>query len=339
MSEREQKIRKQIAELEEEYKLLEILQYYYKENKSFVEIERQFKIKIRTLRQYMSENDFPTKAYMDGSTLNKVQERIERITGEEIPSLKEELTGSLKSITFFNDWMDFIEAQSLGYYANQPVTEIYESKIVILADLVYPCTEQLTGDALIVMAGPGIYYTKFAIGKGTIVVDHKELNGIVLPMHLYEKAMNADSVFDSDISDIQMTKWYTNIPFSLILSPDSVKVYLRGIISRNLLHPNREIFDLFYQTCSDSESFKEEEGLKILSAGFGGIYYNTILTEKENLPNYNKLIPGIRIIQAHLPRVLEDLQINIYREEIFQTTQTLKKEFAETGYKLLKKWK
>jgi hypothetical protein len=137
-----------------------------------------------------------------------------------------------------------------------------------------------------------------------------------------------------------MTEYMTTIPFSLMLAEQTKQMFLRGVIARNIYHPYKESFTKLVDVCDDPNSFKEEEGLKILCGGLSQsipVFENELLTEKD-LDPFSKHIAGIKNIQPKLSKIISDLQIEGFKKPIFKKIGLLKKDFIKIGYPRLLDW-
>jgi hypothetical protein len=340
MSEREKKIAEKIAQLEKEKRILEGTKAYYEENLSYSDLEELTGISIREFKKFQSDNEFPYRvgSYNRGAIFEKIGNRIGSIE-KEIVKLRDSVFGALDQLLFIPSWQNLINSSFNGFYLNQPVQKILQDSVTLLPDLALTGFEETTGEPFFLITGLGLYWVKFQLGAGSIVTDFREITGIVLPLDQYERAQDeAGQIVDSE--KMRMTQYMTSIPFSLILAKSTTQMYLRGVIARNIFHPNKESFDLFMALCKDKESFNPNEGLKILSGGLSAnkpLYANELLTEKP-LGNYSNMIAGIKNIQPKLGKILETLQLSSMNEPFFEKLEQMKVEFNEIGRDFLVDW-
>ena len=102
----------------------------------------------------------------------------------------------------------------------------------------------------------------------------------------------------------------------------------------------RSGFDQLLASCRDPNSFKRNEGLKILSGGLSSerpLYANELLTEK-HLPGYTSLVAGIKNTQPRLQKILGTLQLESTEDAFFDKIERIKSEFREIGRKYLLDW-
>ncbi|MHA2226350.1 MAG: hypothetical protein ACXAC8_14165 [Candidatus Hodarchaeales archaeon] len=340
MSEREKQIEEKISQFEGEKKILQGIKVYYEQNLTYNELEEITGVSIREFKRYQQEHDYPYRigVYNRPSIIEKANQRILDIN-KAIYQLRASLFGSLDQLIFIPSWGKLINSNFNGFYLNQPVRKITHDNVVFLPDIALTGFEETTGEAFFLITGFGLYWVKFELGVGSIVTDYREITGIVLPLDIYEKALDeTSSVLSSE--KIRMTEYMTSIPFSLILAKKTTQMYLRGVLARNVFLPYKECFDHLLTLCKDPNSFKEEEGLKILSGGLSTqipLYANELLTEKK-INHYSNLVAGIKNVQPKLDKVLVNLQLDSVREGFFNKIHQMKQEFREIGRDYLLDW-
>ena len=340
MSQREKEIADKIAALEKEKKILEGTRAYYKESLSYSELEELTGISIREFKRFQSDHEFPYRlgAYNRQNIFSKIDTMIGTIDNQVI-KLRESVFGALDQLLFIPSWSNLIDSKFNGFYLNQPVTKIFQNNIILLPDLALTGFEETTGEPFFLITGLGVYWVKFQLGVGSIVTDYREITGIVLPLDLYERAQDESGQILSS-EKMRMTQYMTSIPFSLILAKSTTQMYLRGVIARNIFHPNKESFDQFLTLCKDPTSYNPNDGLKILSGGLSTkipLYKNELLTEKP-LGDYSSLIAGIKNTQPKLNKILETLQLDSMSEAFFEKIKKMKVEFSEIGRDYLVDW-
>jgi hypothetical protein len=340
MSQREKEIEEKIAALEKEKKILEGTKAYYKENLSYSELEELTGISIREFKKFQGDHEFPYRVgvYNKQNIYSKIDSMIKTID-KQILKLRESVFGELDQLLFIPSWSKLIGSTFNGFYLNQPVQKIFQDNVILLPDLAVTGFEETKGEPYFLITGLGIYWVKFQLGVGSIVTDYREITGIVLPLDLYEKAQDeSGQVLNSE--KMRMTQYMTSIPFSLILAKSTTQMYMRGVIARNIFHPNKESFDQFLALCKDKNSFNPDEGFKILSGGLSSqipLYTNELLTEKP-LAGYSNLIAGVKNTQPKLDKILETLQLDTMSEPFFEKLNKMKVEFSEIGRNYLVDW-
>lgn len=340
MSQREKEIEGKISQLEAEKRILNAINAYYDQNLSYSELEEISGISIREFKRFQQDHDYPYRvgAYNKKDIFDRIKNRITDID-KEIYKLREKILGVLDQLIFIPSWNKLLGSKFNGFYLNQPVQKILQDNVVLLPDLALTGFEETTGEPFFLITGVGLYWVKFELGSGSLVTDYREITGIVLPWDTYEKAQDeAASVLDSE--KIRMTEYMTSIPFSIILQKQSTQMFLRGVLARNVFLPYKECFDQLQKVCQDPNSFKKEEGLKILSGGLSTqiqLYNNELLTEKQ-LGRYSSLVAGVKNTQPKLHKILANLQLEATEEAFFQKIQKIKSEFSEIGRKYLVDW-
>ncbi|MFW9778570.1 MAG: hypothetical protein ACFFE8_06915, partial [Candidatus Heimdallarchaeota archaeon] len=340
MSERQREIEAKVIAHEKEKKILEgVKAYYEKKNLSFSDIEEISGISIREFKRYQQEHDYPYRASLTHLKAKRLSEKIDQRVAEidkAITNLRGSIFGTLNQLIFIPNWQRLIGTSFTGFYRNQPVQKIFQATVAFLPDVALAGFEETMGEPFFLLTGLGIYYVKFQMGAGSIVTDHREITGIVLPLDVYERAQDeSGSLLESTV--LRMTEYITAIPFSLVTAKRTTQMYLRGVLSRNVFMPNKECFDQLMASCQNPNSFSPEEGFKILSGGLSTqrqLYTNEILTERP-LGDYSSLIAGIKNTQPKLDKIIADLQLNATRDAFFAKLQQIKSEFYEIGRKVL----
>ncbi|MHA1166897.1 MAG: hypothetical protein ACTSRU_03675 [Candidatus Hodarchaeales archaeon] len=341
---REQDAKKRIKALENEKRLLKGIYYYYEHPQaSYGEIEDNCGYHITDLKKAMRENDFPHRAY--GHHAKKVFERINSRIEEidrEIPRIREKIMGSLDQLMIIPSWTGLMGTTFKGFYRNQPVETIYNDLVIMLTHVAVPTFEATTGEPAFIITGAGLYWTKFAVTKGTIVTDFREINTIIMPLETWMMVQESESVVNSDI--LTMKTHLIDIPFSIIMSPETTQMYLRGVLARNVFHPFREAIDQLVKSTKDDSSWNEKNGLRVLSGGLSSkssiqLFTNEILIEDEKRDTgYMQMIPGIKNIQAKLSKIEADIQMDVYRKDLFERIPHIKSDFRDVGHRLLTDW-
>ena len=193
-----------------------------------------------------------------------------------------------------------------------------------------------------VIFGPGIYYSEFAVEKGIYIEDYMEINGICLPLELLGKIYTADKIYISEKIEATITEVSTILPFHIIEQPLTVQAYIKGILSRNVFHPNKNAIEKFNEHIQNPKSYDPNEKFKILSAH--PLWYNKLLVTKDYLPKsgsgrilhstagIGSIIP---LVHKILPLIFESPQDE--RQEL-ERIREIAKQYKEMGFSLLKKW-
>ncbi|MFX0114640.1 MAG: hypothetical protein ACFFB3_08835 [Candidatus Hodarchaeota archaeon] len=354
--EREQEERRmQLAEKERERKILEGILFYYAKK---LEI-KQFlgeDISIREFKKYLLDYNYPELLDAEIEIIKaKVAKRQAEVEGLKSIAAKtqEDFTttaemakstalGSLSSLLLIPSWSKLLETDFRGFYLNEPVLEIIKDTVVLLPNIAISGHEKTLGEPFFLILGPGVYYSAFRLSPGEIITDYREITGIVLPLAIYEKAQDLSGSVISTTQNLRMTEYLTSIPFSLIEAEQTTQMFLRGVVARNVIHPNREAYDSLVKVCEDKNSFSIEEGFKILSGGLSTkipLYTNEILTEKSiHRDNYSNLTAGIKNIQPKVKKIITDLQIGNMKADLFEKIKRIKKDFIKIGHPRLTDW-
>lgn len=247
--------------------------------------------------------------------------------------------GILKEIWFFPSWNQLIDTNFKGFYLNQPVMELKRDSVLLIPDITLTGTDETTGEAFILVVGVGVYYAQFSISLGKIITDFREICGIVLPTEAFIRAQDqASSTINSQ--KLEMTEYMTKIPFTFLLERETTQMYMRGVVTRNIMHPNKEIFDLLEKLCKSKTSLSEEEGFKILSGGLSAehsIYKNELLTEKQ-IPEYSRITAGLKNVKPTLGKIMSTLQLEEMRAQIFKNIKQIKHDYTTIGLPRLRDW-
>jgi hypothetical protein len=363
---------KQLQKIKQERKILDAIIPYYNKLGTF---DHSIGVSLLEFKNYLEDNRFSElrkeyiekiekkikerKKELEKSTKTKEQLKVEqeeletqeyleqRVTAQQASvesqiGLTHDELGSLKQIIFIPSWNKLIQTdiKFKGFYLNEPVLEIIKDSIVFLPEFMVTGFEETMGDPFIFFCGIGIYYVQFRLKPGEIIDDYREITGLVLPMAVYDKAQDLSRTLVQSQKELLMTEYMTTIPFSLMLAEQTKQMFLRGVIARNIYHPYKESFTKFVDTCDDPNSFKEEDGLKVLCGGLSQnvpVFENELLTETKLEP-YSNHIAGIKNIQPKLNKIISDLQIEGLKKPIFKNFKQLKEDFIKIGYPSLLDW-
>lgn len=331
-------------EVEKTIKYLGVLNEYYQSNSNFDQLELG-DVPLRELFRFMSENDYPKKGFITDKDRQELILKIEVEISNLHKDLKKARLSEIKnkelhSILIIPSWSEVIGYKTKGFYLNRPVLELKRDTLVLLSYDIINVKDKF-GTELALLAGPGIFYTEFSLDKGSYVTDFREINMILLPVELLGTLLEAPPIFDSDI-DATMNELISIIPFSLIEEAVTVQALLKGIISRNIFHPNKEAIDRFMSELANPKSFHPNDGFKILSAHKE--YFNRLLLTQP--PKEASGDSSINIASAGIAAIL--LNGEIIMDELFPDKEKqnrmllrfkdMKREFTKTGRKLIEDW-
>lgn len=323
--------------------LLQILKEYYQSNKTFDELELG-QYKVRDLFAFMTDHEFPKRQFLDNkgredmvATLQGEIEQIER----DLKSirLKEIKDKNLRSLVVIPSWSEMIGKRVLGFYLNRPVIDVRKDTVVMLNRRLEVVTDKL-GNSYTLIAGPGILYTEFSLDPGNYITNVRPINMLVLPSSLTNEILEAPSIFSGDLKDATLTEKIGIIPFELIEVQYSAQAFLRGVISRNVFHPNKNAIDHFTEAMHNPESFKVDDGIYMLSAHEE--YHNRLLISRPQKSSgdksYNISHAGLTSIVNGTPLINELIPERKDQEEFLLMIRSIKKEYISTGEKLLLNW-
>jgi hypothetical protein len=127
----------------------------------------------------------------------------------------------------------------------------------------------------------------------------------------------------------------------LIEEAYSVQALLRGVISRNIFHPNKAALDTFLDICHEDNSYDPNDGYKILSAHEE--YFNRLLlTEPPKSvrgdDSINVASAGIAAILTNGQQILDEMLDPKDQAEMLLKFRDIKEEFNKIGRELLENW-
>ncbi|MHA1398466.1 MAG: hypothetical protein ACTSSF_12305 [Candidatus Heimdallarchaeaceae archaeon] len=332
----------------EEYKklthrinLLELLKQYYGSGANFFDFDTGG-IPLRELISFMNDEGFPRRLPEEEHVLKRIDEEIIALENKKKQMRLQEIESrNLNSLLIITSWTKLIGTQIKGVYLDKPVIDLRRDTIVMLTDETQTFKE-ITDERIAVIFGPGIYYSEFSVEPGNYLEDFFEINGICLPLELLGKIYTAEKIYQSDKIDATITEVSTILPFHIIEQSESVQTYVKGIISRNVFHPNKSAIDKFNQHISKPDSYNIEEGFKIMSAH--PLWFNKLLVESDvvyrtgsgkkaystaGIGSLSSMVHKLKPLIFESPQK-EKEQLNRIREIV--------KQYKEMGIELLKAW-
>jgi hypothetical protein len=323
--------------------LLEILIEYYQSNKNFDELELG-SFKVRDLFAFMSDHEFPKRQFLD----NIAREEIVAKINTEIKQIKDDLKSirlkeikdkNLRSLVVIPSWSGLIKKKVLGFYLNRPVIDVRKDTVVMLNRQIDVKQDHL-GKNYTLITGPGILYTEFSLDPGNYITNIRPINMLVLPIDLTNEILDSPPMFSGDLKDATLTERMAIIPFDIIEVEYSTQAFLRGVISRNIFHPNKNAFDAFTNAMHNPESFKVDSGFYMLSAHEE--YHNRLLIsnkqESSGDSSYNISSAGLSSILNGTKLLSELLPDKKEQNDLLLMIRSIKKEYISTGEKLLLNW-
>ncbi|MCY3410050.1 MAG: hypothetical protein INQ03_00305 [Candidatus Heimdallarchaeota archaeon] len=344
MSKLEVEDTKEYKEAIQTKKYLKILNNYYSSEKNFDELELE-NVPIRELFRFMSDFGFPKKGFVSsGDRENYITKIKEEIAGIEETlkklRLQEIQERKLNSLLVLPSWSSIIGYKTKGFYLNRPVMELKRDTIVMLSHDIITVKDKYDTE-LALLTGPGIFFTEFSISPGSYVTNAREVNVLLLPMLELRKLLSASPIFESDM-DATVNELISILPFNLIEEAYTKQALLRGVITRNIFHPNKSSIDEFLKVMKDPKSVNPNEGFKILSAH--PEYFNRMmLTQKpqkaEGDESINMTSAGIASILTNGQSLLDELiEDKAQQAELLLTFKDIKNQFNDIGRRLLEEW-
>lgn len=335
---------KEYQEAQVTKKHLEILKNYYLSDKNFDELEL-LDVPLRDLFRFMSDHGFPKKGFVSDedrkSFIKSIGEQMIGIdTSLKELRIQEIQERELNSLLLLPSWSNIIGYKTKGFYLNRPVLELKKDTIVMLSyDIL--TVEDKYGTELALLAGPGIFFTEFSVPPGSFVTNYREINLVLLPMLELRKILSASPIFESDI-EATVNELISILPFNLIEEAYTKQALLRGVISRNIFHPNKAAFDTFMDHMAKPESVDPNEGFKILSAH--PEYFNRLLlTQKPEKAkgdaSINLTSAGIASILTNGQEILDELiPDKKVQNDLLLSFREIKNQFNDLGRSLIKDW-
>ncbi len=328
------KINKRIA-------LLNLLKQYYGTGGNLYDFDTG-EIPVRQLIAFMSDEGYPRRLVDAEHVLKKLDtEIIELEAKKKSMRLQEMEDRNLNSLLIITSWTKLINTPTKGVYLKRPVVDLRRDTIIMLTDETQTFKE-LTDERIAVIFGPGIYYTEFAVDKGNYLEDYFEINGVCLPLDLLGKIYTAEKIYHSDKIDATITEVSTILPFHILEQAETVQTYVRGIISRNVFHPNKNALEKFNQHINNPTSYLSKDGFKIMSAH--PLWYNKLLVESDQVYRtgsgkrvYSTAGIGSLSSMVHKLKPIMFSTPNKEKEQLERITEIVK-QYKEVGMKLLKTW-
>ncbi|MHA1345134.1 MAG: hypothetical protein ACTSVO_03280 [Candidatus Heimdallarchaeaceae archaeon] len=321
--------------------LLELLKQYYGTGSNLYDFDTG-DIPVRQLIAFMTDEGYPRRLLEAEHVLKKIDtEIIELQSNKKSMRLQEMEDRNLNSLLIITSWTKLINTPTKGIYLKRPVVDLRRDTIIMLTDETQTFKE-ITDERISVIFGPGIYFTEFAVDKGKYLEDYFEINGVCLPLDLLGKIYTAEKIYHSDKIDATITEVSTILPFHILEQAETVQTYVRGIISRNVFHPNKKALEKFNQHINDPTSYLPEDGFKIMSAH--PLWYNKLLVESDQVYRtgsgkraYSTAGIGSLSSMVHKLKPILFSTPNKEKEQLERISEIVK-QYKEMGMKLLQAW-
>ena len=332
---------KEYKNIQKRIDLLQLLKQYYGSGANFYDFDTG-EIPLRELIAFMSDEGYPRSLPETEHVLKRVDEEIIALENKKKGMRLQEMESrNLNSLLIITSWTKLIDTPNKGMYLNKPVTDLRRDTIVMLTDETQTFKE-INDERIAVIFGPGIYYSEFAVDKGNYLEDFLEINGVCLPLDLLGKIYTADKIYQSDKIDATITEVSTIIPFHIIEQTETVQTYVKGVISRNVFHPNKSAIEHFNQHIMKGTSYDVSEGFKIVSAH--PLWFNKLLVEPDQIyttgsgkRTYSTAGIGSLTGMVHKLKPLIFASPSKETEQLDRITEIVK-QYREMGFQLLKKW-
>lgn len=336
------------VEESEEYKaieariqLLQLLKQYYASGGNLFNFDSG-DIPIRKLIAFMNEEGYPRRVPEAEHVIRKIDDEILELEAQKKKMRLQEIESRhLNTLLIIPSWTKLIGTQNKGVYLGKPVLDLKRDTIIMLTDQTQTFRE-ITDERLAVIFGPGIFYSEFSVEPGMYIEDYFEINGVCLPLDILGKIYTAEKIYHSDKIEATVTELSTILPFHIIEQSRTVQAYVRGIISRNVFHPNKNAIEKFNTHISDPRSYPVSEKFKIVSAH--PLWFNKLLISSEVVPKSGsgkKLFStaGIGSITPLVHKILPLLFASPQDEHRqLERIREIAKQYREMGMKLLKSW-
>ena len=321
--------------------LLQLLKQYYGSGANFYDFDTG-EIPLRELIAFMADEGYPRRLPETEHILKRVDDEIISLENSKKGMRLQEIDDrNLNSLLIITSWTKLIGTSNKGVFLDRPVMDLRRDTIVMLTDETQTFKE-LTDERIAVIFGPGIYYSEFAVDRGNYLEDSLEINGICLPLDLLGKIYTADKIYHSDKIDATITEVSTILPFHIIEQSETVQTYVKGIISRNVIHPNKSALEKFNQHIMDPVSYSKSDGFKIMSAH--PLWYNKLLVE----PDYEYRTgsgkkaystAGIGSLSGMVHKIKPIIFSSPQKErDQLDRIEEIVKQYREMGFHLLKAW-
>ncbi|MFX0113957.1 MAG: hypothetical protein ACFFB3_05385 [Candidatus Hodarchaeota archaeon] len=289
--------------------LLDLAQLYYHSEKSLDELAPD--VSASEMQAYLNEHDYPPRP-KSLIILKQIEKKIESERQEalaQLARLRESYVQPLNDLVIIPSWTKALDVSILGTYLGQEVTCLEMDTIVILVSRKMERT--VRDEPVMFLTGPGVYFTKFKTGP-YLIVDYKEITGVVLPKHAYERIQNSAPMVESDLLREYLREDFIRVPFSLLgNASDSSIAFQRGVVARNVFHPYKDPLDTLISLCWRDEAFHPQSGFKLLS-GHAAHFSEVLVHEKfaQEDTDYMKAAVGIIRVIPHLKEFLAELLVD-----------------------------
>ncbi|TFH28101.1 MAG: hypothetical protein E4G98_05590, partial [Promethearchaeota archaeon] len=171
-------------------------------------------------------------------------------------------------LLFIPSWGKLLGYPTLGIYRNRKITNISTDPVVFLSNL--EITAQTDNETRHYVFGIGYYYTKFQIDDTEkYIIDFRRLTGLCISDFVYQLMLDSKEVSLIQDPDVVLKETIYKVPLELnnTKRTENQISFLKGIISRELFVPNKEIFTEFTTLMQHDPTFNfDSSGHSVLMA-------------------------------------------------------------------------
>ncbi len=194
-----------------------------------------------------------------------------------------------------------------GFYAKKIVSKIHFDTVVMLSSLECAVTEK-TGISYFLF-GLGLYFSKFELDRGRYILDQREINTLLLSDFVYDYMATASKSALINDEDVIINDLAIKIALDLSRKTGTQEAFLKGVLTRNVFIPNKEIILRILEHGQKKGTYAiEETGYKILSSHPNN--YNRILLsdafKQAEYSEYVKPTAGIANIQFVADKLMHE---------------------------------
>ncbi|MHA1304594.1 MAG: hypothetical protein ACTSQE_03560 [Candidatus Heimdallarchaeaceae archaeon] len=327
--------------LDERIQMLSLVKKYYASGANYYSFDSG-DIPLRKLIRFMNDEGYPRRLPDADVVLKRIDEEILELEEKKKNMRLQEIESRhLNSLLIIPSWTKLIGSQMKGFYLGKEVRELKRDTIIMLTDTTQTFKE-ITEERISVIFGPGIFYSEFSIEPGNSLAHSFEINGICLPLNLLGRIYTAEKIYHSDKIEATITEVSTILPFHIIEQPKTIQAYVKGIISRNVFHPNKVALEHFNKHIMDKTTYKVDEGFKILSAH--PLWFNKLLVNTKQIPTSGSgkkefSTAGIGTVSPTVHKILPIIFPTPAKErEQLEKIKEIAKQYREMGFSLLKNW-
>ncbi|MHA1675219.1 MAG: hypothetical protein ACTSYI_16535 [Promethearchaeota archaeon] len=188
------------------------------------------------------------------------------------------------NLFFIPSWGKLMGFPTLGTYKNRKIINITADPVVFLSSL--EITTQMGGETKHYIFGIGYYYTKFQIDEGKYIIDFRRLTGLCISDFVYSYMLDSKDASLIQDPEVVLKETIYKVPLELNDNKrtENQISFLKGVISRELFVPNKEIFVEFTTNMQHDPAFNfKSSGHIVLMATRQN--FNILFISKETEPS------------------------------------------------------